>query len=325
MRKKKAAQMILGFPAILIFALLWYGRPANTRPKGSLVDAAKSGNQAAIQQHLAAGESANTMNAGGHTPLYEAALNGDTETVHYLLQSGASPNADAKGKNTALDAAAMAGNFAIVQELVAKGADLKPYSNDGQTPLHAAADGGNANIVSFLLDKGLDPNARRTSDHATPICDAASGGRWAAIDVLKSRGGSIDTPGYHRRSPLSLSILRRHRDVSRKLVDAGADINQADADGAKPLQFALIVHDYELAMQLLPKTKDLNAYDRGGRNVLYYAVFYGAPLEVDKALVDVGVSPNQKIKDQTPLIVAKENKDKELLDLLRKAGAKEDK
>ncbi len=322
-KRNSALLVLLIIPIGLAAGVFVYAKRLQPKPKGSIVDAAMGRDLEGVEAHVASGTPLNSLGASKHTALYSAALNGDAKMVDYLLQKGASPNAEPKGKNSPLIAACLSGNVSIVRALVDKGADLHPINNDGQTPLHAAAASGRTDLVSYLLDKGLDPNAQRKVDHATPICEAASAGNWDCIELLRKRGGNIDIQGYHRRTPLSLTILTRHRDVARKLVDAGADVNIADADRMKPLHFCFGAGDSELALRLLPMTKDPGAYVRGGKNALYYAVAYAAPIEVDKALIAAGVSPNQKTGGQIPIVVARENKDQELIDLLVKAGAKE--
>lgn len=314
----RAALGLLIVPIGIVVALIFYSGRTHPKPRGSLVDSAKNEDLSSVQAHVEDGASVNSISSSGHSAIYAAAANGDLQMVQYLLQKGASPNAETRGKNTPLDAAAMAGDLAIVKALVAGGAELKPYSTDGETPLHAAASGGNAKVIEFLLDKGLDPNAVRTSDHATPICDAASAGHWDAINSLRKGGGNIDTPGFHKRTPLSLTILTHHRSVARELLAAGADINIADTDGAKPLHFSLVLGDYELTRMLLPKTKDVGAYLRGGRNALYDAVFYRAPLDIDEALMKAGCAVEQKVNNETLIDIAKANKDEALLALLKR-------
>ena len=320
-KQLRASWLLLLLPVVLVAGLLVFRKPAPVKPNSNLEDAAKNKDLDSVMKQVQAGASVNSISSAGHSALFAAASNGDTKMVEYLLQNGASPNADVKGKNTPLDAGAMAGSLPVVQLLISHGADIHPASNDGETPLHAAAAGGNVHIVKLLLDKGLDPNARRTVDHATPICDAASAGNWNIVEVLRKNGGDIDITGYHRRTPLTLTILTRHRDVARKFIAAGADINIADADGAKPVQYALIIGDWDLAMMLLPKTNDPGHYDRGGRNLMYYAAFYGAPMSVVNALLAAGVSPNEKPNVQSPLSIAEANKDQAFIDALKKAGA----
>jgi len=319
----KPGLLLLLVPIALGGWLIWFSRPGHVKPKDSLFEAVNKQDLKSVQAHVLTGASLNDVSESGHTALFTAAGNGDAPTVKYLLEHGASPNAELAGRTTPLDAGALAGSLEVVTDLIKHGADVKQTTKDGETSLHAAAAGGNVAIVKLLLEKGLDPQARRKTDHATPLCDAASGGHWDCIQELTAHGAKIDTTGFHGRSPLTLSIQGRHREVSRNLIAAGADVNLADYDGIKPLAFAIIAGDYDLVKQLIAITKDLGKYQSAGRNVLYTAVFYAAPKDIIQELLDKGVTPNQINKNQTPLQIATENEDKELIAALKKAGATE--
>ena len=314
---------LLLVPVAIFGGLFAFGRSQKPKPRMPLIDAARASDFESVEGNVIAGSPVNTLSMSGHTALYAACANADEKTVDYLLAHGASPNAEQTGKDTPINVGAMAGNLHIVQALIDKGADLHAFSRDGQTPLHAAATGGNTEIVSLLLNKGLDPNARRKVDQATPICDAASSGKWDALDYLRTHGGDLNISGYHGRTPLSLTILRRHRDISRKLIKVGADVNIRDVDNSSPLEYAMVVGDFDLARKLIPMTKSIGTYDRAGRNELYCAVAFAAPTDIIKSLVDAGCPVEQKNPGPSPMSIAVDNGDKELIAVLKAAQANE--
>ncbi len=316
---------LLLVPVAVFGGLFAFGRSQKPKPRMPLIDAARASDFENVESNVLAGSPVNTLSTSGHTALYAACSNADEKTVDYLLAHGASPNAEQTGKDTPINVGAMTGNLHIVQALIDKGADLHAVSRDGQTPLHAAATGGNTQIISLLVNKGLDPNARRKVDHATPICDAASAGKWDAIDYLRTHGGDLNITGYNGRTPLSLTILRRHRDISRQLIDVGADVNIRDADNVGPIQYSMVVGDFDLTRKLIPMTKKIGSYDKAGRNELYCAVAFAAPTDVIQLLIKAGCPVEQKNAGPSPMSIAVGNDDKELIAILKAAQANENK
>jgi uncharacterized protein len=79
-------------------------------------------------------------------------------------------------------------------------------------------------------------------------------------------------------------------DSLRTLLDAGADINQADPDGNNSLLLAILNTHYDLAQFLLDRGADPNAANKDGRTVLFMAV--------DMHDADYSPRPARKEKDK---------------------------
>ena len=317
--------LVVVVPLAAAATLVWSARHQVARPVVSIFEAARTRDVKDVQLLVQSGTSVNELSTSGHTPLFIAAGNNDQETVEFLLKNGASPNAEQAGKNTALEAAALSGNLAIVTDLLNAGARLDATTRDNETPLHAAAGGGNKDIVELLIKRGSDLNARRTSDHATPIAEAASSGNMACVEALAAHGANLNIPGYRRRTPLILAIIERHYDVAARLVALGADLTKVDGSGASALLYAFFQHQFDLADTMIKKMNDnaVRAYDIGGYNALYYAVATRAPVAIVQELIARGCSPEQKSKVTNLLDVAIRRKDQTIIDLLKKAGAKQ--
>jgi ankyrin repeat protein len=152
----------------------------------------------------------------------------------------------------------------------------------------------------------------------------------------------------------ALTFAAREGDLesARKLLDAGADINQATEYGWTPLLTAVNNRNYRLAMLLLERGADVNRANKGGWTPLYLAVDnrnieggdYPVPkpdldhLELIKGLLAKGANPNAKVKDNTltrtiftmqwffedgatPFIRASQSSDVALMKLLLEKGA----
>ena len=86
----------------------------------------------------------------------------------------------------------------------------------GDTPLHLAAAGYRVEIVKLLLAAGADPNAAGNHRHSSPLHYAAD--------------GYINGPAWDAKKQVK---------TIRCLLDAGADINIQDKNGATPLHRAV--------------------------------------------------------------------------------------
>ncbi|HET9270260.1 MAG TPA: ankyrin repeat domain-containing protein [Vicinamibacterales bacterium] len=113
----------------------------------------------------------------------------------------------------------------------------------------------------------------------------------------------------------ALTFAAREGDLesARKLLDAGADINQATEYGWTPLLTAVNNRNYKLALLLVERGADVNRANKGGWTPLYLAVDnrnieggdYPVPkpdidhLDLIKGLLAKGANPNAKVKDNT--------------------------
>ena len=107
----------------------------------------------------------------------------------------------------------------------------------------------------------------------------------------------------------------------RALVEAGADVNQAEADGSTPLHWAAYAGDVETARLLLKAGAVANAGNRYGVRPLSLACTAGSP-GVVAALLDAGANPNSTLTEgETALMTAARAGDGNVVELLLDAGA----
>ena len=107
----------------------------------------------------------------------------------------------------------------------------------------------------------------------------------------------------------------------RALVEAGADVNQAEADGATALHWAAYAADVETTRLLLEAGAVANAGNRYGVRPLSLACIAGSP-GVVAALLDAGANPNSTLTEgETALMTAARAGDVDVVELLLDAGA----
>lgn len=107
----------------------------------------------------------------------------------------------------------------------------------------------------------------------------------------------------------------------RALVDAGADVNAAEPDGATPLHWAAYAGDVEATRLLLDAGAVADTGNRYGVRPLSLACLAGSPGVVE-ALLDAGANPNSILTEgETALMTAARSGNVEVVELLLDAGA----
>ena len=240
---------------------------------------------------LEAGADPNLANRYGLRPLALAIELGDLEMVRLLIAAGADATVPDAADEPLLFAAVRSGKPAIVEALLEAGASVD--ATDGaydQTALMVAAREDEAGSVALLLAAGADVN-RQTPAGAVPRPRLPAENSGSKGDGIV-RGG---WPEHGMRAPVpgaKTALLYAAREgatgVARQLLEAGADIEQADANGTTPLLTAVINDRMDTARALIEAGADVNAVDWYGQTPLWAAVDV-RNLDVDGPTRDNGV------------------------------------
>ncbi len=284
-----------------------------------LVQAAKSGDAAAVRALLQQGASATASDPDGATALHWIAYHDDLATAKVLLKAGANVNAANDLGATPLWVASENGSTSMVRLLLDAGANPNLALLAGETPLMVASRGGYPQVVELLLAKGADPNARGARGQ-TALMWAAAQKHPEVTKVLLAHGADFNIRSsvynevmavpphgylpYNRAIPhgsdTALLFAARDGDLesARLLVAAGANVNDADAWGVSALTYAAHSGFDDLVEFLLDKGADPNAAAAG------FAALHCAILRRDEkmaaALLNHGADANLTLKTWTP-------------------------
>jgi ankyrin repeat protein len=296
-----------------------------------------------VRTLLDAGAKPDTPNQDGETALMLAIKTGELPVVEMLVKAGANVNARETFHNqTALmwAAAAPKNGGDIVKLLLSKDADVRPralYSDwgsqitsepraqyrpvGGLTALLYAARGGCYECVKAMIGGGADVNTP-TPEGVTPLMIALDNDHNDVAKLLLERGANPSLWDWWGRTPLYIAIDRREA-VLAPLRTGLVTIRAARSAPAEPrASSGPPVSSLEIINALLAADVDLNAQlnmhrpSRGGNSGRFVEEFYNTgctPLlratiagdvEVVRALLDKGASPNISGMGLTPFLIA---------------------
>lgn len=204
--------------------------PASTAPRDPaqdpiLIEAARIGDLAGVQQSLAAGASVQATDATGQTALIAAAYSNHLEVASALIAAGADVNVKDQTQQSAyLIATSEVGDDPRLLLLtLAHGADVTSLDSYQGTGLIRAGERGFPAITALLLTTGIDVNHVNRPG-------------WIALHeaIIYSTGG------------------QSHVDTVRLLIEGGSNVNlPGQSTGQRPLQMAQDTGDQRMVDLLL--------------------------------------------------------------------------
>jgi ankyrin repeat protein len=206
--------------------------------------------------------------------LFQAAQKGDFETVKNLLTKYPDmKNVKRNGGWTLLHLSF--NSRELIEYLIENGLDIEARSDSQWTPLHSQAYGGHTDGVELLLEHGADIEAK----HAYDINPLLSSIRWNRVDAAKllvEKGANVDSADTRGRTPLIESATKGYLELTKIFLESDADIRIRDNNYKRTaLHFAALNGYLNIVDELLKKGAAVNDKDAAGKTPLDYASQYG--------------------------------------------------
>lgn len=166
--------------------------------------------------------------------LYRAIDHGDLDQLKRHLHWGADINQPDASGDFPLHVAVRRGREVIVRELLRHGARLDVEDGSGRTPVFVALAEGRTQPAQVLLaaDPSQDPQALLLALVEAGVADRDS------LGLLLRRGARLDALGEGGSAALHIAVERGGLPLIRRLIEAGADVNQPDGQGRTALAIA---------------------------------------------------------------------------------------
>ncbi len=282
---------------------------------------------------LDAGADVNRTNRYGMAPLHVAVQNRHVDMARQLLESGADTEAADGSGELPLHLAIRTGAYDMLELLLSHGAQVDGRDlNYGQTPLMLAVREENIALVRRLLEAGADLDAQSLAgeEHPRVLPSDVPVGTSQGVGINRSglpdRGMRYPITGM--KTPLSYATRQGNLALTRILVEAGADIELADANGITPLINAILNHSVvnvnrsgksdhlAIAQYLVEAGANVNAVDWFGQTPLWASVDMRnlefsvtqtsnrvdreAAFTLIESLLAAGAEPNPRIREFPP-------------------------
>ena len=246
----------------------------------------------------------------GFTPIHLAAKHGQVDVLNMLVEHGAEIEAKCNRGGTPLHHAVISSYAHVVSAILSKGAELMAADASGLTPLHHAATSGDVEVINVLLSAGCGRSAYDNKGNM-PIHLAAGKGRIAAVKALRRDLADLEVETASGESLLHISVCMNQPQIVEYLLQHNIHVNTWSKSPPAKLENGKIVSENTMR------------HDRSS-TPLHSACFAGQ-YEISASLLDHEAWPNAATADgKTPLMLAVESDDTDLVNLLLTRNAKVD-
>ncbi len=172
-------------------------------------------------------------------------------------------------------------DLVLAQQLLSQRVDVNERQGDGASALHWAVHWDDAQMVDRLIHAGADVklahganvNARESVQQQTALMWAVAQGHGEVTRILLESGADPRARSTSGFSPLLFAARSGDIASARVLLDGGVDVNEGAPDGASPLLIAVASAQEDVARLLLERGANPNQADKLGYAPLHATVW----------------------------------------------------
>jgi len=173
-----------------------------------------------------------------------------------------------------------------------------PLTSSG-TPLHYAAFCGLHEVVKVLaIERPQDVNSRSFTGEETPLHLTSREGHVDVSRLLIEHGADAAAQSKDGTTPLHRSSFWGHVDVARLLIEHGADAAAQSKDGTTPLHRASAGGHVDVSRLLIEHGADVAAQSKDGTTPLHETSLRGH-VDMARLLIEHGADAAAQSKDGT--------------------------
>jgi len=194
-----------------------------------------------VKELISSGAQINLADISGITPLMGAAMGGNLSIVQFLIEQGVLINQQDNDGKTALFFAVLNQNVAIIKELLRNGAQINITNNNGENIFLAFMKHlflcGNCyyqesrintmkEIAMLLKQAGADIDAIDPNDDYSSLMYSVKNNQPELTKILIDAGANINLKNRHGKSALLLAIENENITIINMLIGAGATVDK---------------------------------------------------------------------------------------------------
>ncbi len=217
--------------------------------------------------------------------------------IQYLLMLSISlmfiSHSFARSQSPSLVEIAEQGNVSAVKQALDQGTDIEQRDKRMRTPLMAATHANQVEVARLLIDRGADVNAQDSIEDS-PYLYAGARGLQEILIMTLNHGADLKSLNRYGGTALIPASERGHVETVQTLIDAGVEVDHVNRLGWTALIEAIVLGDgsdkyQQIVTKLIQGGADVNLADRQG---------------------------------DTPLALAKQKGQRNIIEILESAGAK---
>ena len=145
-----------------------------------------------------------------------------------------------------------------VELVLNDGLDINTPALCNRTPLLWASLSSSGEFIETLIDLGANVNAQRTDDKVAPVTLSVCFNNFVAVNLLLDHGADVNIAGADGNSPLHGAVSNGFFDIAKRLVEKGSDVNLQNKEGRTPLFLGVKNKHEQLIKLLIENEADVN-------------------------------------------------------------------